>query len=122
MASTRKEEQLMQHSSGKAFLAHGKPGKPARGDKSTIICSHCKKPYHSEPECVVAHPHLKAALDKRIEKKRKDRAAKQAKLKTAKNTDSSEKTPSAALSMLSIRGCANKTFQPAFDVQDSNMD
>ena len=36
-------------------------------------CTHCQKPYHTNAECHVLHPHLKAAANKRKADKKKRR-------------------------------------------------
>lgn len=118
MAATRKEEQLMQHSSGRtALLSHGGGGVKIGGDGNPAVqCSFCKKYYHEERDCVDKYPHLKAALDKRLEKRRAGRGFRRDKQKEAKK-EREEPTP--VRGQFAIRGRA--AFQPpsgnAFEIE-----
>jgi hypothetical protein len=117
MQAVQKEEQLMQQSSGRtALLSHTLGGKG--GAKANLKCNHCGKLYHTDAECVVKHPHLKAALDKRMKQKRANREKKRAELKANSTLGSSIAEPNQEpkpAAHLAIRGCASR-FEPAFDL------
>ena len=72
-------------------------------------CKHCGKLYHTDTECIVKHPHLKAALEKRLKKKRENREKKRMEQKaksTSISTPKQEEPPTSSFGHLAIRGCA----------------
>jgi hypothetical protein len=121
MQAVQKEEALMQQSSGRtALLSHTNQG----GDKPDIKCKHCGKLYHTEAECIVKHPHLKAALDKRLKKKRENRDKRRAEQKSKSSSPGNQPAPrqeepsTNTYGHLAIRGCATSQFEPAFQLDD----
>ena len=113
MQAVRREEQLMQQPSTRtALLSHTKPG----GD-ALLKCNHCGKYYYTDAECVVKHPHLKSALEKRLKQKRENRERKRAGLKAKHASSSPATTQEESKAHLAIRGCAAQ-FEPAFELDD----
>jgi len=108
MHAVRTEEQLMQTPSGQTALFSHSGGNRGGAKSDAVKCNHCGKSYHIEAECVVKHPHLKAALDKRLAKKRENREKKRneqkAKLASTSTPDQESQKPYSA--QLAIRGCA----------------
>jgi hypothetical protein len=118
MHAVKTEEGLMQQPSGRtALLSHGNQG----GAKSDVKCRHCGKLYHTDAECVVKHPHLKSALDKRLKQKREKREKKRAELKAKSSstttTPQQEESSKATFANLAIRGCAASS-EMAFELDD----
>ena len=117
MEAVKKEEQRMYTESGTtALFSQGRKG----NDETAPKCLFCKKLYHMEAECVAKHPHLKPALEKRLEKKRANREKKRHEQKrkdSAPLTDLSsdqEESPAQAIhSKFAIRGYAART---AYDI------
>jgi hypothetical protein len=119
MQAVQKEEQLMQQTSSRTALLSHVNGVKGGGDKANVKCNHCGKLYHTEAECVVKHPHLKSALEKRMKQKRANREKKRAELKANSTLESSTTaTPNQeprTAAHLAIRGCATR-FEPAFEL------
>jgi hypothetical protein len=106
MQAAKKEEQRLHTESGTALMSHGKV---MNHDQGTAKCNYCQKLYHAEENCVLKHPHLKAALDRRLQKKRADRDKKRGTLKAATTlAESSTRITSALAIPMSIKGCATR--------------
>lgn len=86
MAKVRKEEQNMESTSERGLLSYNSGSNQNTQGKPVPKCKACGKPYHDDTQCIVKHPELKAALEKRLEKKRKDREAKRNKQKAGSST------------------------------------
>jgi hypothetical protein len=122
MEAVQKEESLMKTPGRTALLGHTLHG-AGGGDKAEVKCRHCGKLYHTDAECVVKHPHLKSALDKRLKAKRANRDKKRAELKSSSSSDNSSshttsKEETKITAHLAIRGCASAEFEPAFEFDE----
>lgn len=117
--ATLKEEQLMLQSSNRTTaLIAVRSSSSSSKDKSDIKCSHCHRLYHTDAECITKHPHLKAAHEKRMEKKRERRREFLDKRAQIQAGSSAAATPPTTLLAYHIKGAASRGSESLWDLGD----